>query len=230
MAPDKKYSKIIFAVYVITLISFTVFTAPTALQSVKRDFLVVIDPGHGGMDGGAVGILSHAKESDLNLAVSVLLVEELRQMGIRSVLTRKDSGGLYDGTQKGFKRQDMEKRKSIICSLSPAVVVSIHMNKFSLPSRRGAQVCHQSGDGISQTFANVLQSKLNSAINSDIGKEFAPISGDYFVTRISPCPAVIVECGFLSNPDDDALLNTASHQRKLAHAIADGIVNFWFVA
>ena len=160
---------------------------------------VGVDAGHGGMDGGVVGRKTGVKESDVNLAVSFRLRDVLTDMGFDVILTRKTEAGLYDTATRGFKKRDMQKRKEIIQNQNPDLVVSIHMNKFPLSTRRGAQVCYQQGDATSQTLATLVQESLNTYINIPIlGRSFEPISGDFYVCKIKK-PAIIVECGFLSN-------------------------------
>ena len=112
--------------------SVSVQTRSTAMMT------VVIDPGHGGIDGGVTGVATGALESELNLAVAKLLRDDFRAAGFRVVMTRSTSAGLYGNAQGSLKRADMQNRKKIIEKAEPDLVLSIHMNKFELQSRRGA--------------------------------------------------------------------------------------------
>ena len=101
---------------------------------------IVVDAGHGGMDGGVCGRMTGEKESDLNLAVSLALKEELTDMGFVVTLTRKTEAGLYDTASRGFKKRDMQKRKEIIEEVKPDLIISIHQNFYPVKSTRGGQV------------------------------------------------------------------------------------------
>lgn len=189
-------------------------------------YKIVIDPGHGGVDGGAIGVKTGNKESDLNLDLSFQLQEYLLASDFSVTLTRQTQDGLYGEANEGFKRRDMEKRKEIINSTEPEIVVSIHMNKFPSPSRRGAQVYFQKGDEVSEEFARAVQSELNRKINQpQVRRDFFAQSGDFYICKIKK-PAIIIECGFLSNPEDDLLLAKSSYRKDLAYVIYQGIINY----
>ena len=203
-----------------------VANAVTAASARPNDFRIVIDAGHGGIDGGAVGT-GGVKESDLNLLVAYDVKECFENAGFKVVMTRRDENGLYGIATDGFKRRDMNKRKEIINEASPVAVVSIHMNKSPVKSRRGAQVCCQEGDSDSLTLANVIQSNLNEYLNTTYtGRGYDIIEGDYYICDCSPYPSVIVECGFLSNAEDERLLETSEYRRKLAYLIYCGVAEY----
>lgn len=213
----------------VTLVSSLIFSLNKKNNSAispPLSFSVLIDPGHGGIDSGAIGIKTGNKESDLNLDLSNSLKKYLSASAFSVTMTRENQDGLYGTVSDGFKRRDMQKRKEIIESTNPDIVVSIHMNKFPSPTRRGAQVCYQKGDAISQKFAESVQQSLNAHINlPELGRAFEPISGDFFVCKIKK-PAIIVECGFLSSPDDDILLSQKKHREKVAYTIYNGILSY----
>lgn len=194
----------------------------TAAESLR--LTVVIDAGHGGVDGGVVGVNSSTRESDINLAVSRLLQRELEDAGLTVVQTRPTEAGLYGAATPGYKRRDMQKRAEIIRRNAPAAVVSIHQNFFSQTARRGAQVFFREDLPKSKLLACLLQTALNEM--PECVKRSEALAGDYFVLNCSDAPAVIVECGFLSNPEDEALLLDASYREKLVKTIASGILAF----
>lgn len=187
---------------------------------------IVLDAGHGGIDGGVTGVNTGVKESDLNLAITHRLREILTDMGFEVTLTRKTEAGLYDTTAKGFKKRDMQKRKEIIQKADPALVVSVHQNFYPSKSSRGAQVFYKKSNERSQKFAGVIQDKLNGLYTDEGVKGRKIAAGDYFMLDCANCPSVIVECGFLSNPTDEALLSDGDFQRKIAQAIALGVVSY----
>ena len=163
---------------------------------------------------------SGIKESDLNLEYAYALKQRLDTLGFKTVMTRTDKGGLYGLATKGFKRRDMNVRKDIISSAQADLVVSVHMNRYSSASRYGAQVFFQSGDELSANFANCIQKSLNILT----GLKLSALKGDFFICKCAPVPSVIVECGFLSNPDEEMLLQTAQYQEKIVDCIVEGVM------
>ena len=220
-------------IYLIVILSIVVFSLPLlcvgihsqAVVSPQR-FTIVIDAGHGGIDAGATGIITQNKESDLNLDISLKLGRHLKTLGINVVYTRTTQDGLYGTTDSGYKRRDMEKRRSIVKSSCSDLVVSIHLNKFSDTRRRGAQVYYQQNDNTSLPLAKSIQDVLNSNINiPQQGRGFTPQQGDFWMCKITK-PAVIVECGFLSNEKDDLLFDSIEYREQIAYLIFDGIVSY----
>ncbi len=185
---------------------------------------VVIDAGHGGIDGGVSGSRTGVTESELNLSISRILQETLEDAGLAVVQTRLTDAGLYGTTAPGHKRRDMQKRAEIVNGASPALVISIHQNFFSSPSRRGAQVFFNGENEDSQTLACMVQDSLNGM--PECVKKTKPLAGDYYILKCSEYPSVIVEGGFLSNPEDEALLSSEEYQKKLCAAIAEGALAF----
>ena len=196
--------------------------ARTAAQAQR--LTVVIDAGHGGVDGGVVGKTSGRKESDINLSISRYLQEEFEEAGFLVVQTRPTEAGLYGMATAGYKRRDMQKRAEIINSNSPALMISVHQNFFSLSSRRGAQVFFRENSENSRTLACSIQSALNNM--PECVKKTDALKGDYYVLNCNAFPAVIVECGFLSNAEDEALLLSREYQKRLARVIKEGALSY----
>ncbi len=179
---------------------------------------VVIDAGHGGADGGVVGATTGKKESDINLGVAKSLRHFLREAGYSVVMTReKDVDLATDG--EDFKRSDMSARKKIIEDAAPDLMVSIHQNFYPLKSVHGAQVFYAATSEVSKGYAERMQEVLNATLDSDRAAK----SGDYYVLTATSCPAMLVECGFLSNAKEERLLVTAEYQREVAYSIYTGI-------
>lgn len=187
------------------------------------DFTVVIDAGHGGIDGGVVSS-SGVKESSLNLAYSKTLGELFKNAGFNVVQTRTTEDGLYGLPTNGFKRRDMQARKAVIEKAHPNLVISVHMNKFSASYRKGPQVFYQQGKEDGQTLARSLQ----QIFNDSTGNNHGAIAGDYYVCREVDCPAVIVECGFLSNDEEAALLQTDEHRQQICDLIFKGVMLYLY--
>ena len=185
---------------------------------------IVLDAGHGGVDAGVNGVVTGVKESELNLKVVKKLQSYFISAGMNVVLTRNSDAGLYGVATKNLKKKDMQKRKEIIENADPTVVISVHMNKYSLQSRRGAQVFYKSKDNISKILANEIQKSLNEMDGAV--RSCDALTGDYYILNCTSYPSVICECGFLSNPDDEALLITDEYQDKIAYTIFKGVISY----
>lgn len=189
----------------------------------SRNYTVVIDPGHGGSDPGSIGYKTKVHEADLNLKLSLLLKTKLEKAGINVVMTRENENALLEGSGKKWKRKDMELRKALIEKTRPNMVISLHQNSYTNHSLRGAQVFYDKTSEISKTIAGFIQEQFKQNLDKSI-KATSP--GDYFMLKCSAAPSVIVECGFLSNEEDEKLLQTPEYQEKIIDSIYKGIVNF----
>lgn len=215
---------IIFAMTVI--IALTAICLPFAIRttSYAGEFngkIVVLDAGHGGIDGGVVGKRSDAKESDINLAICRALESYLVRSGFTVVFTRKTTDGLYDLAASNRKKSDMLARKRIIENAAPDLVVSIHLNQYPLESVHGAQVFYAANSEDSAKRAQYMQSMLNTILPEC---NRSAKSGDYYILNCTQYPSMLIECGFLSNAREEALLVTSEYQDKVAYAIYSGIV------
>lgn len=208
-----------------------VFTLGVCLSVLVRaaentqNLTVVLDAGHGGVDGGVTGVKTGVRESEINLSVVKKLQVVLEQAGINVVLTRKTSAGLYGVAVKGFKKQDMSKRREIIEKYAPVAVISVHQNAFpSAPTRRGGQVFYRASHTGGEALANNIQQELNAM--PECVKKTTPLAGDYYILNCTEYTSVICECGFLSNAEDEALLTDEVYQKKIAEAIGRGVVAY----
>lgn len=219
-----KFKKLLLIVLLSVGFLLTVICVPTAVKatSPKPSYTVVVDAGHGGADGGVQGVNTGVYERELNLSIAYKVKAELEKAQINVVMTRTTSDGALD-TMLTQKQEDMQKRKKIIMDASPDCVVSIHQNKYTQQSRRGAQAFFWGNSSL----ADVLQAALNEKLNKEnTGRTFSALKGDYYILRQTPYPSALVECGFLSNPLDEALLVTDEYQNKVAKVIADSIISF----
>lgn len=225
----KRRNLVIISVLVATLLTFilcvgALYEKPIGDTAVKK-VRIVLDAGHGGIDSGVSGVYTNVKESELNLKVVKKLESYLIGAGMNVVLTRSTNAGLYGMATKNLKRRDMEKRRDIIREAEPHLVVSIHMNKFSLSDRRGAQVFYKPNDDNSKLFAQSVQESFNNM--EEAVRTCSALTGDYYILNCSEYPSIIAECGFLSNPEDEALLITEKYQDSIAYAIFKGIVGYF---
>lgn len=225
-----KKRHIVFAALLILVTGLCVIVSSFAQSRTEYVFVVpsskytvVIDAGHGGIDGGCEGKQTGVYESELNLVYAKKLATMLNQYDISVVLTRGDEKGLYDSDATNLKRSEMKKRQEIIENAEPDMVISIHMNSYPLASCRGAQVFYKKGNEIGEKLANDMQKELASQI--DYSKKSAKV-GDYYILNCNDLPSVLVECGFLSNPQEERLLQDKNYQDKFCYALCCGIIRF----
>ncbi|MBQ9117848.1 MAG: N-acetylmuramoyl-L-alanine amidase [Clostridia bacterium] len=191
-------------------------------------FKIVVDAGHGGIDGGVSGVNTGVKESDLNLEIALKLCERLQSFGFETALTRKTKEGLYDTTAKGFKKRDMAKRKEIIEEESPALLLSVHQNYYPSSSQRGGQIFYLKGDDADEKLAACLQTRLNALYEKEGVKARKYMPAEYFILSCAPCPAALIECGFLSSPKDEKLLCSEAFLDRLVSSVCDGVTDYLF--
>ncbi|MGN0317212.1 MAG: N-acetylmuramoyl-L-alanine amidase [Lachnospira sp.] len=186
--------------------------------------VVVIDSGHGGIDPGKIGI-NNVHEKDINLAIALKLRDMLTQSQITVVMTRTEDVGLYKVTDKNKKSADMKARCDIINNSNADIAVSIHQNSYTTPDVKGAQVFYYKGSQSGKILAGQIQKALVSKADPD-NNRVEKANSDYYLLVNTKVPTIIAECGFLSNPEETALLMTEEYQCKIAAALYDGIVGY----
>jgi N-acetylmuramoyl-L-alanine amidase len=188
---------------------------------------VIIDAGHGGEDGGAVSDAG-VPESGINLQIARALQAVLHFCGQSTVMTRPDEAAVYSenaSTIREKKVSDLHNRVSLIESISDGRLISIHQNSIpGHPSVHGAQVFYAAA-ALSDKMASAIQDALNEAINIDKARQCKQISSDIYLMKNVTCPAVLVECGFMSNRTEATALQEGTYQKKLAVVIAAGYLN-----
>ena len=191
--------------------------------------IVIIDAGHGGEDGGAVGV-DGTLEKDVNLAIALELEEMLRSEGIKTRLTRDSDILLYDRNSDyhGHKKsQDMAARLSIAQEYKDAVFISIHLNSFSQSKYRGLQVYYSPNSPLSQKLAQIVQQTVCASLQPTNNRKIkASDSNIYLLDKIQH-PAILIECGFLSNPEECSLLSDPDYRTKLCLCIFSSIVEYF---
>lgn len=185
--------------------------------------VICLDPGHGGYDGGARAKDSGQWEKEINLAVAQKTAAALKSLGAQVVMTRD---GDYDLTEAANgantkKRRDMKARIDIAKEAGAQLLLSIHMNEYRSASSSGPQVFYRKGQEASRLLAGCMQESL--ILGLEPVKKREAMAGDYYILSLD-IPSVLVECGFISNSREEALLLTADYQEKLAKAIAQGVV------
>ncbi|MBR6119816.1 MAG: N-acetylmuramoyl-L-alanine amidase [Oscillospiraceae bacterium] len=185
--------------------------------------VIVVDPGHGGEDGGALAP-SGTKEAARNLEISLRLRDLLRFLGCSVRMTRETDVSVHSPealTVSEKKVSDLKNRVRAVNETPGAVLISIHQNTFPEARYRGAQVFY-TGSARSKALAEALQRVLGERLDPDNHRQAKQTDSVYLLNQVS-CPAALVECGFLSNPREEQLLGTADYQKKLAAAIAAGL-------
>ena len=190
----------------------------------KPTFVVVIDAGHGGVDPGKVGV-NNALEKDINLRIAMRLKDLLEQNDIMVVMTREEDKDLASEHATNRKNEDLRARVQLIADTAPVVVVSIHQNSYSEEDVDGAQVFYYASSEQGKLLGTMIQEQLKAEID-DNNHRIAKGNKDYYILKRSSSPAVIVECGFLSNYEEAELLATKEYQEKLAFAIHLGILQY----
>ena len=187
--------------------------------------VVVIDAGHGGEDGGAVSCTG-IKEKEINLEISLRLNDLLHLLGCRTRMIRTtDVSVCTEGdTVAQRKASDLKARVRMVEELNTPVLVSIHQNLFPDARYSGAQVFHgPAGEG--QTIAETLQTVFRDTLNPGSHRQIKKADGIYLMEHVT-CPAVLIECGFLSNPQEESKLRTPDYQKNICIVIATQTANF----
>jgi len=191
--------------------------------------VIIIDPGHGGIDGGAVGA-GDVLEKDINLAISLLLRDMLTITGFEVVMTREDDRSIHDEDVTGVRRQkrsDLHNRLEIAEAHYPNVIfLSIHQNRFQDASSRGAQIFHSPNHADSERLARILQDTIIEMVQPDNTRDIKKAGDNLFLMDRMQCPAVLIECGFLSNIQDTKELTDPEYQKRLAFAIFVSVLRY----
>lgn len=199
-------------------------TNSIAAAVASRGQKIIIDAGHGGFDGGAVS--GSLMEKDFNLAIAAELRDILSQKGYCILMTRESDTALSDGSGTSAKKQDMRKRRAIMEENPDAIFLSIHMNKFEDSVCKGAQVFYGAQNPRSEELAVAIQDSIKKELQPDNHRLAKQAGKSIYLLRTAAIPAVIVECGFLSNPQDADHLSQPEYRAKMANAIADGLELF----
>ncbi|MGI5959277.1 MAG: N-acetylmuramoyl-L-alanine amidase [Massiliimalia sp.] len=195
----------------------------------KRTPSVVIDAGHGGADGGAVGVHGEI-EKEINLAISKDLRDFLALCGFETTMTREDDRSIHDkdcDTLKEQKRSDIHNRAQIMEESKGAVAVSIHQNHFTDSRYGGAQMFYGVKNQESAVLAQFIQKSFVSRIQPENQRMIKEGPESVYLLQNVSCPIVLAECGFLSNEEESALLADETYQAEAAFAVFCGIVEYY---
>lgn len=217
----------ILSFYICNLVNH-IKTTSGSLQAKKSQFTVIIDAGHGGADGGAVATDGTA-EKVINLQISEYLENLLNSYGIKTKMTRTDDNSIHtEGTNtlREQKVSDIHNRMSIMESTDNAVFVSIHQNKFNNSALWGTQVFYSPNTTESAELADLIQTNIRNLIQPENKRVIKKSGSSIYLLYNAKKTAVLVECGFISNPQENEKLKTPEYQKQIAFGIAAGIIEY----
>lgn len=205
------------------LVSFVFLSREAAVASreMNGQKVIVVDAGHGGRDPGMLGV-NDLEEDGVNLAIAKKLKAQLEQRGYTVIMTREDENGLYEEGAPNMKVQDLQKRISIIEESNALLTVSIHQNSYEDASVKGPQVFYYEDSLEGERLAQAIQEKMNQEL-APSSKRTAKGNKTYYLLKKSAGIVNIVECGFLTNPEEAKMLVTEEYQDKVAKAVTEGI-------
>lgn len=231
---NKKSSLPLPMVYAVVISAFLALTywgnqataAVAQMIPMERSHIIVIDAGHGGEDGGAISISGYP-ESQYNLQIALKLDDLLHLLGYRTIMVRTTDTAIHTQgeTIAARKVSDLRQRVKLVNETENSILVSIHQNTFTDSRYSGAQVFYsEKGEG--KTLAEAMQASFCSALNPGSNRAAKKADGVYLMKHID-CTGVLVECGFLSNPEEEAVLRSPGYQQKICCVIASALS--WFL-
>ena len=219
--------KVIVAIITCLLI-ITYIVPVNTFASDNSDKVILIDPGHGGIDGGAKS-KTGTIEKDINLQISLKLRDNLEEKGYKVYMTRDEDEGLYQkgNTVREKKREDLNRRVEMKKETECDIFVSIHQNMFPQSKCYGAQVWYASNDN-SYNLATIVQDSIKESVKDNNKRVAKPAAEAYLILRDKyEGASILVECGFLSNPDEEARLKSDEHQNLIVEGISNGIDKYF---
>lgn len=189
----------------------------------RSQTVIVIDVGHGGSDPGKVGI-GGIKEKDVNLAIACYLRDYLLAQDYTVYMTRDTDCDLSDPSVSNKKRSDLNHRIQFMKDKKAACLISIHQNSYPDTIQHGAQTFYYQGRNEDKAFAQLIQESL-LALDSTNTRQIKS-TDSYYILKNASIPAILIECGFLSNPEETARLTDSNYQKELAYAIAIGTCRY----
>ena len=221
----KKYV-FIYSCFLLFLIAVFPFCHKLSKQVValhRNKTTIVIDVGHGGSDPGKVGIQG-IKEKDVNLAIARYLKDYLIAEDYTVYMTRETDQGLYDESVSNKKKSDLSNRTQFVQKKNASCMISIHQNSYPDTIQHGAQTFYYEGREEDKNFAQYVQDALLAFDPSNTRQIKSNTS--YYILKNAQVPSILIECGFLSNPEETANLTDPNYQKQIAYAIAIGTCRY----
>ncbi len=219
---------VLLVVFIVFCFSFTADTSMSSQSDISNKPTIIIDPGHGGEDGGA-NVGESIVEKDINLAISLKLRDFLLINDFDVIMTRDSDTSLYDNdSANSKKRSDLSNRVELFNSSSNNVVVSIHQNKFVDSKYYGTQIFYSDNNDDNKLLAENIRNSVVSLLQPDNKRECKLSGSEIYILDNTTVPAVLVECGFLSNESEAAMLITEEYQNKIAYSICLGLMEYYY--
>ena len=214
-------------IFMISLVCGVIHAVPASSAPSETPYVVIIDAGHGGEDGGAIGA-NQALEKDINLAIARYIKEELIHSGLSVEMIRETDtavGDLSLPTVSERKRSDIQYRAEYVEQHDNCILVSIHQNFFEQSQYTGAQMFYSKTNPNSILLAESIRKSIVGTLQPENHRENKAADGIYLLEHVES-PAVLVECGFISNPNEAALLCDPQYQKRMGLAISEGIIHY----
>ena len=201
------------------------------VNALNNNPAVIVDAGHGGEDGGAIAIDGETLEKDLNLSIAIKLNDMLKKNNISTFMTRSKDESIYKKdthkkTLRKKKTEDLRNRVNIANSNNKNILISIHQNKFTDESLTGMQIFYSGNNEHSVTLANFIKDELEKNISPPNFRENKKANKEIYLLRNTKVPAIIIECGFISNKEELKKLISEDYQNEISQCIFVGIKNF----
>lgn len=208
--------------------AINLFSVKDAITAETKYKTVIVDAGHGGPDGGT-SAEDGTLEKELNLQIALKLNDILKSMGVNTVMIRSEDKSVHDDSAETIREKkisDIKNRLSVMNNTDNSVFVSIHQNHFSQPQYHGTQVFYSKNHPESSSLADYIRQSVITELQPENSRETKQSGSDIYLLYHAQIPAVMVECGFLSNYEETEKLKDEKYQRKLAFLIALGIMDF----
>ena len=208
--------------------NLSVMTSTDSISSLPDKQIVVLDPGHGGADGGCVAY-DGTVEKQINLAVSNNLRDMLIVLGYDVKCTRTEDISIHDKDVKGLgnqKKSDMKNRLALFNKYTNAIAVSIHQNKFTDEKYSGAQMFYSEKNKQGEHLADIMQKRFVAFLQPENTRETKAVGNELYLLDNTSCPSVMAECGFLSNKEEAQKLEDPDYQKKVSFTLLTGITEF----
>ena len=228
-APFVPFLLIIVSVALVISAAAKVKSVSAAVAEQPKSSVIILDAGHGGVDGGTSG-KNGELEKDINLSIVKHLKDMLTSAGFTVILTRDADVSIHDEhakTIREMKVSDLENRLKIMNQHHGAIFISIHQNHYSESRYSGAQMFYSTNDPASKKLAEHLQASFVSRLQPSNTRQIKPCGNDVYLMKQATTTAVLAECGFLSNPEEARLLGDAAYQKKLAYVIFCGVLDYF---
>lgn len=229
-----KKGTILLSVCIILLITASILTsvfvndAVTTSNSVSLTYrpTIVIDPGHGGEDGGAI-TSNNIPEKNINLSISLKLRDLFQSNGFNVIMTRETDTDLSNGDDNA-KRTDINNRVDIFNSSQDNIVISIHQNKFTQSQYNGTQIFYSDNVDDSKNLAECVRQSVVTLLQPDNNRLCKEVGSEIYILDNSQVPSILVECGFLSNEKEAKMLQSDEYQSELAYSIFLGFMEYYY--